>query len=606
MYFVKWLVFLLVSPLPVLVSLSCAWSFFLSFLSSVVSPPPPPSYDYIVVGAGSAGSVVAARLAEAGALVLLVEAGGPAPSLAHVPALVGSLQNTPIDWKYRTEKQEQAGLAAMGGISIWPRGKVLGGSSILNYMLYVRGNWRDYDGWRDLGMDGWGYEDVLPYFKKSENFDSEVENKDAYHGVGGDLTVTTNNYKEPIIDSFLKAGKELGHEIGDINGAFQDNGFTKSQVTITSGIRSGTFKAFAEKHVGRKLTLLDHCHVNRIIMDGKKAVGVEVSRFGNLAMYTAEKEVIISAGTVGSPQVLMLSGIGDKNHLEEMGIETIHHLPEVGQNLQDHLMVGLNMDVKDGYGVDPLAGLDPSTISDNVEGKGTLSSNGCGGLAHIHTGLSSDPRPDIQLHMTSLTVAVDHGFGIFHNMGFLEKFWPYVEPHCYNSTASIIPVLSRPASRGYIKLKSNDPQDHPIIQPNYLTEKSDVDTLVAAMKFSKKLTATEAFKEAGAIIWGPDPFCEHLLFESDEYWECYVKHFSFTIYHPVGTCAMGTVLDQRLRVNGVMGLRVVDGSVMPNIVGGNTNAPIIMIAEKAADMILQDSGNIFINENKQKQLKEEF
>ena len=188
--------------------------------------------------------MVAGKLAEAGAQVLLVEAGGPAPAIAHVPAMVATLQNTPLDWMFRTEAQDGAGLA-MGGVSSWPRGKVLGGSSILNYMLYVRGNRRDYDEWRDMGLEGWGYEEVLPYFKKSEHFDSEVENKDEYHGIGGDLTVTTSNHKEPIIESFLKAGQEMGYDVGDINGAFQDSGFTKSQVTITKGSRSGTFKAFA-------------------------------------------------------------------------------------------------------------------------------------------------------------------------------------------------------------------------------------------------------------------------------------------------------------------------------------------------------------------------
>jgi choline dehydrogenase-like flavoprotein len=206
--------------------------------------------------------------------------------------------------------------------------------------------------------------------------------------------------------------------------------------------------------------------------------------------------------------------------------------------------------------------------------------------------------------MISATAAVDHGLVLMKNLGMLSKAWPWVEPHCHNSTAAIISILSRPSSKGFIKLKSNNPKDHPIIQPNYLTEEKDIDTLVAAIKFAVKLSETEAFKEAGAEVWGPDPFCAHHPFKSDEYWECYVKHMTCTMYHPVGTCAMGTVLDHRLRVKGVTGLRVVDGSVMPNIVGGNTNAPIIMIAEKGADMILHDSERNFKNEKKQR--KEEL
>ena len=605
MFFVKWLLFITISPLPILLSISFTWTFFLDYLSYLVSPPPPSSYDYIVVGAGSAGSVVAARLAEAGAKVLLVEAGGPAPSVAHIPAMVGFLQNSPIDWMFRTEVQEHAGLA-MGGVSSWPRGKVLGGTSILNYMIYVRGNRRDYDEWRDMGLEGWGYEDVLPYFKKSENFDSDVDKKDVHHNTGGDLTVTTNNHREPIIETFLEAGRELGYDTGDINGEFQDSGFSQSQVTMDKGFRSGTFKSFAEKHVGSNLMLLTHSHVTKIVMEGKQAVGVDILRFGQTERYLADKEIVLSAGTIGSPQIMMLSGIGDEKHLSDMGIETVHNLPDVGHNLQDHLTVGLNMDVKDGFGLDPLAGLYPSTNTAYKEGKGPLSSNSCGGVAHIHTEVNNGSRPDIQLHMITATLAVDHGLLLKTNLGFLDDGWSWVEPHCHNSSSAILAILSRPKSRGFIKLRSSKPEDHPIIQPNYLSEQEDVDTLVAAVKFAVKLSETEAFAKAGAEVWGPDPYCGHLHFKSGEYWECYVKHMSCTIYHPVGTCAMGTVVDQRLRVKGVAGLRVVDGSVMPNIVGGNTNAPIIMIAEKGADMILQDWGNSIKIENEQTTGKEEL
>ena len=604
MNYIKLILFMSISPIPIWISLFCTWTWLLDYLSYLVSPLPPSSYDYIVVGAGSAGSVVAGRLAGGGAGVLLVEAGGPAPALAHIPAMVGMLQNSPLDWMFRTEVQDEACLAT-GGVSNWPRGKVLGGSSILNYMVYMRGNKGDYDEWRDMGLDGWGYEDVLPYFIKSENFDSGVKNIKTFHGSGGDLTVTTNNHREPIIDTFLQAGKELGYDVGDINGEFQDAGFSASQVTIDKGFRTGTFKSFAEKHVGNHLVLLTHSHVNKIVMEDKKAVGIELSRFGVTERYFAHKEVILSAGTIGSSQLLLLSGIGDQEHLTEMGIDTVHHLPEVGQNLQDHLIIGWNMDVRDGLGLDPLAGFYPSTNEAYKEGKGPLSSNSLGGSAHIHSDINKDPRPDIQLHMVSATAATEHGLVMWKNFGALDKGWPWVEPHAHNSTSAIIAVLSRPKSKGFIKLRSIDPKDPPIIQPNYLSVQEDIDTLVAGLKFCIKLSETDAFKQAGAEDWGPEPFCQHFPYKSEEYMECLVKHWALTVYHPVGTCSMGTVVDHTLSVQGVSGLRVVDGSVMPKIVGGNTNAPIIMIAEKGADMILKDFNQQNIK-NKQKNGKEEL
>eukprot|EP00092_Neocalanus_flemingeri_P004698 GFUD01005063.1.p1 GENE.GFUD01005063.1~~GFUD01005063.1.p1 ORF type:complete len:608 (-),score=134.10 GFUD01005063.1:206-2029(-) len=583
-----WLLLLAAGPVPFILSLCYYWSWIISYLAYLVTSPPPTTYDYIVAGAGSAGCVVAGRLAEAGHHVLLIEAGGPSPSLAHIPGLVAFLQNSPLDWAYRTEIQEHASLGA-GGVSSWPRGKVLGGSSMLNYMFYVRGNRRDYDEWRDMGLEGWGYEDVLPYFKKSENFESDIENKDVYHGVGGELTVTKDNWKEPITDVYLKAGEELGYKVGDINGELQDGGFTPSHVTMTKGYRTGTFKAFAEKFVGSNLEVLTYSHVNKVVLEDKRAVGVELSRFGNTKIYRARQEIILCAGAVGSPQILMLSGIGDKDHLREVGVEPVHHLPEVGQNLQDHLILPINIDFQDGLGFDPLAAIYPSTLQEYLTGGGPLtSSGGCGGLAHVHTEVNTDPRPDIQYHLAGLSLATDQGFVLFKNWGMLPETWPWYAGHTDKTSGMLIPTLSRPASRGFIKLRSSNPADHPIIQPNYLTVQKDMDTLLSAVNLTLRLIETDAMKAVGAQLWGSDPFCDHLGFKSAAYWECYIKHFVVTVYHPVGTCAMGTVLDTRLRVTGLAGLRVADGSVMPRIVGGNTNAPIIMIGEKAAHMILED------------------
>ena len=249
--------------------------------------------------------------------VLLVEAGGPAPSLSHIPGLVGFLQRSAVDWGFVTEASSVASLAT-GGRSMWPRGKLLGGSGMLNYMLYVRGNSRDYDEWRDLGLEGWGWEDVLPYFKKSEQFVGEVEDREKYHGQDGDMKVTTEGFKEPITDAFLRAGEELGYRVGDINGGVQDSGFTKAHTTTYQGSRSGTYRAFAERFAGGNLTVLTHCHVTRVLLEEGRAVGVEVHRFGRRMRLLASQEVVLSAGAVGTPQILLLSGIGDSEHLREV------------------------------------------------------------------------------------------------------------------------------------------------------------------------------------------------------------------------------------------------------------------------------------------------
>ena len=270
------------------------------------------------------------------------------------------------------------------------------------------------------------------------------------------------------------------------------------------------------------------------------------------------------------------------------------HLPEVGQNLQDHLMAFALADFPPGMAYDPYTAFQPSSWLALLQGEGPLDSSGCGGMAHVRTTRQqeTDPRPDVQLHMLALTLAVDWGMVLKPNFGFQPEdpvFDPWLSEHYGLNTGSITPVLSRPKSRGSIRLRSSDPFVHPIIQPNYLTDQRDVDTLVAGLKLSHQLLETKAFKDAGTKLWSPYPSCSHLQHQSDDYWQCYVRHFAFTIYHPVGTAAMGSVLDARLRVVGVEGLRVADGSVMPRIVGGNTNAPIIMIGEKAAHMILQDA-----------------
>jgi len=464
---------------------------------------------------------------------------------------------------------------------------------MLNYMLYVRGNARDYEEWKDMGLEGWGYQDVLPFFKKSEDFVGQVEDKEKYHGQGGDMKVTSEGHKEPIMETFLRAGEELGYKVGDFNGAVQEDIFTLAHTTTHRAFRSGTYKAFAERFVGNNLTVLTHSLVTKVLIEEGRATGVEIDRFGERLRLKATREVVLSGGTVSTPQILLLSGIGDTEHLKEVGIEPVVHLPDVGRNLQDHLMVSLMADFNPGMAFDPYTSFYPSSWFSWALGKGPLDTSGCGGLAHVRTEVQdpTDPRPDIQFHMVALSLAVDWGQVLAPNFGFAPDadLMPWLAEHYGKHTGSVTPVLSRPKSQGFVKLRSSDPFEHPVIQPNYLEDQRDVDSLVAGLKLAQKLMETEAFKKAGTEFFGPLPYCSHLDFCSDEYWECYVRHMAFTIYHPVGTAAMGTVLDARLRVKGVKGLRIADGSVMPRLVGGNTNAPIIMIGEKAAAMIIADA-----------------
>jgi len=479
-----------------------------------------------VVGAGSGGSVVAGRLAEAGRSVLLVEAGGQAPWISHIPAMVGLLQLTDMDWQYKTVKQEGSNLG-MGGVSSWPRGRVLGGSSMLNYMLYVRGNKRDYDEWADLGLEGWDWKSVLPYFKKSENFLGKYEGSEEYHGFEGVMGVSPVPYTEPIIDTFLGAATEMGYKIGDFNGDVQDNGFTITHTTTVNGERPGTYKSFAEKFEGGNLTLADFSQATKILMEDGKAVGVEMVRHGFKQEFRCNHEVILSAGAIGSPQLLMLSGIGDKDHLKEMGIPLVHHSPQVGQNLQDHVMASLPFDVPEGWASSPL--LPASASSDYKEGKGPLSHCGIPAMAHIHTDINTDPRPDIQLHLASITVATDMGLVLKHNLGIDEKGWEsFYQSHTELTTASFFPALSRPKSRGFVQLSSSDPFAHPLIQPNYFSDPHDIKTLTAGLRLSLKLTQTHAMRSAGAELWDfkTEPYCSQLEFDSDEFWECYLRYWA--------------------------------------------------------------------------------
>jgi len=545
--------------------------------------------SFIIVGAGSGGSVVAGRLAEVGHNVILVEAGGHSPHLAHIPVLVGYNQLGPIDWQYRTEKQDDAGLA-FDGVSMWPRGKVLGGSSMLNYMMYIRGHDGDYDEWADYGVEGWAWKDVLPFFKKSENFDGYLhENDQDYHGVGGPLTVQNETFAEPILAPFLAAGREKGYPTADPTGSGMDKSFSWIPASIAKGKRAGTYMAFADKYSNDNLRLVNQAQVIRVIFDNKKAVGIELERFGRKEIITTNKEIILSAGTIGTPQILMLSGVGDAKELSQHGIPLVQDTPLVGKNLQDHIFPHVPFKAPQTISKDARKLYALETVLDYLNnGKGPWTSiGGAAGSAFIHTAVNNDTRPDIQIILASFLWGLDHGLQLKHNIGMQDFAFDWYESHQINGII-LAPVLSRPKSTGSIMLRSKDHNDHPIINANYLSSNEDLETLISAVEFCHDIVETDAFRKSDIELFAPYPPCARHKYRSRSYYECYVRHWVQTLYHPVGTAAMGSVLDSQLRVKGIENLRVADGAAMPKLIGGNTNAPIIMIGERAADFINKD------------------
>ncbi len=522
-------------------------------------------YDYVLVGAGSAGCVLAARLTEDPAVtVLLLEAGGPdTRAEIHIPAAFSKLFQSELDWNYRTVPQ-----AHMDGRDLyWPRGKTLGGSSSINAMIYIRGHRSDFDEWADLGCDGWSYADVLPYFKKSED---SSRGPSAYHGVGGPLRVERPRDAHPTMRAFVAAATEAGYpETDDFNGAEQE-GVGFYDLTQKRGRRASAAAAFLKPAARRpNLTVWTHAHARRVVFEAgadglPQAVGVEVDHGGETVTARCGREVILCGGSINSPQTLMLSGVGDAAHLREMGIDVVADAPGVGQNLQDHLITGLRTRLTGGGSLIDAEGL-LSVARYLLFRRGMLTSNVAEAGLFVST-RSGERAPDIQFHVApalfenhGLTPPSEHGF-------------------------SLGPTLVRPKSRGEIRLASSDPYAHPLIDPNYLADPADGASLVAGLRIARTIVRQPALAPfRGTEI---DPGIEA---QTDGELLAFVRETSETLYHPVGTCRMGSdaasVVDTSLRVRGVRGLRVVDASVMPTVPNGNTNAAAIMIGEKAADLI---------------------
>ncbi|XP_020290746.1 glucose dehydrogenase [FAD, quinone] [Pseudomyrmex gracilis] len=567
-------------------------------------------YDFVIIGGGSSGAVVANRLSEIPDWsILLMEAGPDENEITDVPSLAAYLQLTKLDWKYKTEPTGKACLAMKGGRCNWPRGKILGGSSVLNYMLYVRGNRNDYDYWQSLGNPGWGYEEVLHYFKKSEDNRNPYLQKSPYHATGGYLTVQESPWKTPLVVAFVQAGIELGYENRDINGERQ-TGFMISQGTIRRGTRCSTAKAFLRPiRLRRNFHTSMNSYVTRIIIDPltMRATGVEFIRDGRKQIVRARKEVILSAGTINSAQILMLSGIGPKEHLRHIGIPIIKDL-RVGDNLQDHIgMGGLTFLIDKPVAiVQDRFPAGPMTMQYVVNGKGPMTTlGGVEGYAFVNTKYAnhSIDYPDVQFHMAPASINSDAGVQVRKVLGLTDEVYNTIYRPISNRDAwTIMPLLLRPKSRGTVRLRDSNPFHKPIINANYFSDPMDIAVLVEGAKLAIKVNEAKVFKQFNSRIHRIKlPGCKHLKFGSDAYWECHIRHISMTIYHPVGTCKMGpptdptAVVDSRLRVYGIMGLRVIDASIMPTICSGNTNGPAIMIGEKGADLIKQDWSASIVN-----------
>ncbi|MCT8161504.1 GMC family oxidoreductase N-terminal domain-containing protein [Pseudoruegeria sp. SHC-113] len=534
-------------------------------------------FDYVIVGGGSGGATLAARLSEdRDVSVCLLEAGGDGKNLL-IRLPIGAAMMVPghpvpmHNWAFETIPQEE--LNSRRGYQ--PRGKALGGSSAINAMIYTRGHAKDYDGWAAMGCDGWGWADVLPYFRKSED---NIRGADDFHGEGGPLQVTDPQSPRPISRDFVEAAVAAGvPRNGDFNGAEQE-GAGLFQLTQfhdrRRGQRCSAAAAFLHPVMTRaNLEVITHALGRRVLFDGQKACGVEFSQGGEIRQVKARREVILCAGALQSPQLLMLSGIGNGHQLRAHGIDVVQDLPEVGLNLQDHVdtVLGYEVNTTDLFGVGLKGGgrLIKALRRWRKEGRGMAASNFAEAGAFLSVGKAAQAEgwPDVQMHFV---------------IGRLINHARTVKPG-YGVTLHT--CLLRPKSRGWVRLGTSDPADAPMIDPGFLEGQGDAELLLAAVKQARAIMAAPPMAQHIT----KDHDCAHVANDADLM--AVVREKSDTVYHPVGTCRMGSdaasVLDPQLRVRGVEGLRVVDASAMPQIVSGNTNAPVIMMAEKAADMIKQ-------------------
>ncbi|XP_060516556.1 glucose dehydrogenase [FAD, quinone]-like [Cylas formicarius] len=557
-------------------------------------------YDFVIVGSGSAGSVIANRLSEVSSWkILLLETGIPETNIMGVPVFASALQFTNYNWKHYMEYQEGNFYGFNGDRMHWPRGKALGGTSVINYMIYTRGNRWDYDRWAADGNPGWSYDEVLPYFIKSEKALNLADAEEQYHGKNGSLSVE-NIYQSKLMGAFIEAGKQLGLSHIDYNAPTNSFGTSRIQATVKRGRRHSVASAFLWPVRKRKnLKILINAYVTKVLIDPqtREAYGVKYERLGRKYQVRAKKEVILCAGTFNSPQLLMLSGIGPKNHLLTHGIECLQDLP-VGRNLHDHLTFpGMSFLIDQDVSLNPIRILS-TTGTYLANGTGPYTSlGGVEGIGYVKTTLAdyAEDYPDMELLFVGGTLASDYGLTVYRGMNIKDEVFNSVFGDLFDKNHwSIFPMLLHPKSTGHLELRSSNPYDYPRLYGNFFTdpENRDLRTFLEVIRMMQNISDSEPFRKLGSRL-NPKPMygCDHLQFDSDQYWECCIRSISVTLHHQVGTAKMGpstdpgAVVNAQLQVYGVPRLRVADCSVFPRALGAHTNAPSIMLGEKASDII---------------------